>query len=104
MEVSAKAGVVTRIHEIYIKAPQHQIWEAITTPAWTEKYGYGVPAEFDLKPGGALRYQASQKMKSYGLPDTIIDGEVFEADPPRKLIHSYRWLADVNYFFRQRQL
>ncbi len=92
METSAKAGLVTRIHEIYIKAPQLQIWEAITTPAWTEKYGYGAAAEFDLRPGGALRYKANAQMKGFGLPDTIIDGEVIEADPPRKLVHSYRWL------------
>jgi len=97
MEVSTKAGVVIRIHEIYIKAPQLQIWEAITTPKWTEKYGYGAAAEYELKPGGAFRYRASPQMKTYGLPDTIIDGEVFEADPPRKLVHSYRWLfTDAN--------
>jgi uncharacterized protein YndB with AHSA1/START domain len=97
MEVSTKTGVVTRVHEIYIKAPQLQIWEAITTPEWTEKYGYGAAAEFELKKGGAFRYKASPQMKSFGLPDTIIDGEVFEADPPRKLVHSYRWLfSDAN--------
>lgn len=97
MEVSEKAGVVTRVHEIYIKAPQVQIWEAITTPEWTEKYGYGATAEYELKPGGAFRYKASPQMISYGLPETIIDGEVHEADPPRKLVHSYRWLfSDEN--------
>jgi uncharacterized protein YndB with AHSA1/START domain len=97
MEVSTKAGVVTHIHEIYIKAPQLQIWEAITTPGWTHKYGYGAAAEYDLRPGGAFRCTASPQMKAHGLPDTIIDGEVFEADPPRKLVHSYRWLfTDAN--------
>ncbi len=97
MEASKKAGLITRIHEIYIKAPQLQIWEAITTPEWTEKYGYGAAAEFDLRPGGAFCYKASPQMKSFGLPDTIIDGEVFEADPPRRLVHSYRWLfSDAN--------
>ena len=97
MEISTKAGVVTRIHEIYIKAPQQQLWEAITTPEWTEKYGYGAAADLDLRRGGAIRYKASPEMKTYGLPDTIIDGEVFEVDPPRKLVHSYRWLfSDAN--------
>jgi uncharacterized protein YndB with AHSA1/START domain len=97
MEIKSKAGLVTRMHEIYIKAPPGQIWEAITSPSWTEKYGYGAAAEFDLKAGGAFRYQASAQMQSMGLPETIIDGEVIEADPPRKLIHSYRWLfSDAN--------
>jgi len=97
MEVSTKAGVVTRIHEIYIKAPQLRIWEAITTPQWTERYGYGAAAKYDLTPGGAFLCTASPQMKSHGLPDTIIDGEVIEAVPPRKLVHSYRWLfSDAN--------
>ena len=92
MESSTKAGVTTRVHEIYIKAAQVQIWEAITTPEWTAKYGYGAAVDIELKPGGTYRYQASEPMRSMGLPQTIIDGEVFEADPPRKLVHSYRWL------------
>jgi uncharacterized protein YndB with AHSA1/START domain len=92
MESGTKAGVTTRVHEIYIKAPQEQIWEAITSPEWTAKYGYGAAVELELKPGGKYRYKASDKMRGMGLPETIIDGEVFEADPPRKLVHSYRWL------------
>ena len=27
-----------------------------------------------------------------GLPEIAIDGEVIEADPPRKLVHTYRFL------------
>lgn len=97
MEVSTKAGVVTRIHEIYIKASQLQIWEAITSAEWTAKYGYGVATEVELRRGGAFRNRANDQMKSYGLPDTVIDGEVLEVDPPRKLVHSYRWLfSDEN--------
>jgi len=92
MESEAKAGVVTRVHEIYIKAPQDQIWEAITTPEWTAKYGYAAPIEVELKRGGKYRYKASDIMQGMGLPETIIDGEVLEADPPRKLVHTYRWL------------
>jgi uncharacterized protein YndB with AHSA1/START domain len=97
MEVGTKAGVVTRVHEIYIKAPQLQIWEAITSPEWTEKYGYGVATEVELKPGGAFRNRANAQMKAFGMADTVIDGEVLEVDPPRKLVHTYRWLfSDEN--------
>jgi len=31
-------------------------------------------------------------MRAMGLPDVLIDGEVEEADPPRKLVHTYRFL------------
>jgi uncharacterized protein YndB with AHSA1/START domain len=97
MEASKKESIVTRIHEIYIKASPLQIWEAITTPGWTERYGYGAAVELDLQAGGDFRYKANAQMKSFGLPDTIIDGKVLEVDPPRKLVHTYRWLfSDAN--------
>ncbi|MEO6185825.1 MAG: SRPBCC domain-containing protein [Steroidobacteraceae bacterium] len=92
MESGTKAGMTTRVHEIYIKAAQEQIWDAITSPEWTAKYGYGAALDADLRPAGRYRYKASEVMRGMGLPETIIDGEVFEADPPRKLVHSYRWL------------
>src|SRR5262245_66286894 len=31
-------------------------------------------------------------MRALGLPDVFIDGVVEEADPPRKLVHTYRFL------------
>ena len=31
-------------------------------------------------------------MKSFGLPDVVVDGVVEQADPPRKLVHTYRFL------------
>ena len=31
-------------------------------------------------------------MMSFGLPEVVIDGEVIEVDPPRKLVHTYRLL------------
>ena len=31
-------------------------------------------------------------MRSFGLPDVVVDGVVEEADPPRKLVHTYRFL------------
>jgi hypothetical protein len=31
-------------------------------------------------------------MQAMGMPDIVIDGVVEEADPPRKLVHTYRFL------------
>jgi uncharacterized protein YndB with AHSA1/START domain len=33
-------------------------------------------------------------MKEYGGPDVIVDGEVIESDPPRKLVQTWRPLWD----------
>ena len=30
------------------------IWDAITKPEWSERYGYGGRVEYDLRPGGAI--------------------------------------------------
>jgi uncharacterized protein YndB with AHSA1/START domain len=81
-----------RIHEIYIKATPEQIWEAITSPEWTAKYGYRVPAHYDLKPGGRFTHSANERMLQFGMPETVIDGEVLEANPPHRLVQTYRWL------------
>jgi uncharacterized protein YndB with AHSA1/START domain len=85
----------TQVYRVYIKATPEAIWEAITAPEWTEKYGYGGIAEYDLRPGGAFRQKAGAAMRAYpGVPDVIVDGEVIEADPPRKLVQTWRMLMD----------
>ena len=47
--------VTTQVYRVYIKATPQAIWDAITKPEWTERYGYGGRAEYDLRPGGAYR-------------------------------------------------
>ena len=90
--VKKESVMTTQIHEIYIRATPEMIWDAVTTPEWTVKYGYRAPVEYDLKPGGKYRHKATQQMLTMGLPETIIDGEVIEAHPPRKLVHTLRFL------------
>jgi uncharacterized protein YndB with AHSA1/START domain len=83
---------VTHVHQIYIRASAQAIWDAITDPAWNGRYGYQAVTEYDLKPGGKYRVKASDQMRSYGLPEVIIDGEVLEVKPLSKLVQTYRWL------------
>jgi uncharacterized protein YndB with AHSA1/START domain len=93
MATESKAGMkTTQVYEIYIKASPQAIWDAITSPAWTVKYAYRGAVEFELRPGGAYRAHATPEMRSFGLPDVVIDGVVEEADPPKKLVHTYRFL------------
>jgi uncharacterized protein YndB with AHSA1/START domain len=83
-----------QVYRVYIRATPQAIWDAITTAEWTERFGYGGAVEFDLRPGGSFRHFATAEMKEYGAPDVIIDGEVIEADPPRKLVQTWRMLMD----------
>ncbi|WP_020579235.1 SRPBCC domain-containing protein [Actinopolymorpha alba] len=79
-----------QVYRVYIKATPEAIWEAITTPEWSKKYGYQAPVSYDLRPGGAFQCEASEAMKEHGAPDNILDGEVVEVDPPRKLVQTWR--------------
>ena len=93
MATESKAGIATtQVYEVYIKASQQAIWDAITSPEWTKKYGYQSAVDYELRPGGAYRAHSNEQMRSVGLPDVVVDGVVESADPPRKLVHTYRFL------------
>jgi len=100
MTTSTGTAVTTQVYRVYIKATSQAIWDAITKPEWTERYGYGGLSQYDLRPGGAYRAFASEAMKKAGAemgfptPDVVVDGEVIEADPPRKLVQTWRMLMD----------
>jgi len=100
MSPTTQSATTTQIHRVYIKATPQAIWDAITKPEWTERYGYTGLVDFDLRPGGAYKVRASEPFRAaseaqgHQLPEIIIDGAVEEADPPRKLVHTFRMLMD----------
>ncbi len=93
-------ATTTQVYRVYIKAPAEKIWQAITDPEWTNRYGYTGYVHYDLRPGGALKvvpgeeFKAKAEANGYPCPDVIIDGEVVEADPPRRLVTTWRMLMD----------
>jgi len=82
------------VFQVSIKATPEAVWNAITDPEWNRRYGYQSPSEYELRPGGAFRTLASAEMRQHGGPEVIIDGEVIESDPPRKLVQTWRPLWD----------
>jgi uncharacterized protein YndB with AHSA1/START domain len=82
-------AATTLVFRIVIKASAQAIWDAITKPEWTERYAYEGRVKYDLKPGGKYHHEASPSMKSVGLPDVVVVGEVIESDPPRKLVQTW---------------
>jgi uncharacterized protein YndB with AHSA1/START domain len=92
MATDTKASVTTQVYEVYIRATPQAIWDAITSPEWTVKYGYKGVIEYELRPGGAYRAHSTSDMQAMGLPDIVVDGQVIEADAPRRLVHTYRFL------------
>ena len=94
MTTMEQTAVTTQVYRVYIKATPQAIWDAITKPEWTQRYGYGGRAEYELKPGGKYRVAAPPEMQAMGMPETLLDGEVIEADPPRKLVQTWHALWD----------
>jgi uncharacterized protein YndB with AHSA1/START domain len=100
MSTTSKTSTTTQVYRVYIKATPEAIWEAITNPDFTEKYMYESRVDYDLRPGGAYRGYPSDAMRrhagemGFGVPDVVVDGEVIEADPPRRLVQTWRLLMD----------
>ena len=70
----------TQVYNIVIRATPEALWEAITTPEFTERYFYG-----------SLITVTADHYSSFG-PDGDLRGDepVYEFDPPRKLVHGWR--------------
>jgi uncharacterized protein YndB with AHSA1/START domain len=82
--VTTAEAAPTQVYRIFIDAPPEAIWEAITSPGFTAQYFHGaritvVPDGYrSLGPGG----------------ETWGDEQVFEFEPPRRLVHGWRSLYD----------
>jgi uncharacterized protein YndB with AHSA1/START domain len=95
MMTSAEATETIQVHKAYIKATPQAVWEALTKPEWTVKYGYAPLVEYELRAGGKFRAHPNAGMKALGMPDIIIDGEVIEASPPQRIVQTWRLLMDA---------
>lgn len=99
---------VIQVNRVYIKASAQAIWDAITKPEWTERYGYRGRASYDLRPGGAFKIVADEEMQAAGMPEIVVDGEVVEADEPHRLVQTWRagWFPEgptrLTYEIRER--
>ena len=84
-----------QVHRVFIKATPEAIWDALTRPELIERYGYLSRAQYDLRAGGKFQAFANAQQKNYGAPDVIIDGEVIEIQPQRKLVQTWHPLFDA---------
>jgi uncharacterized protein YndB with AHSA1/START domain/DNA-binding transcriptional ArsR family regulator len=71
-----------KIFEIYIRTTPERLWAAITDPEIRRKYNFGASVTSDWRPGSRL------EMGHPSAPGLLADGEVLEADPPRRLVHT----------------
>ena len=98
MSSTQEVAVATQVFRVYIKASPEAIWDAITKPEWTSRYGYRGIVEFDgFDAGSAWRSRAPEDMRQMGMPEVMVDGEVIEANAPRRLVQTWRplWSEEI---------
>jgi uncharacterized protein YndB with AHSA1/START domain len=78
----------TQVYQVFIKATPDQVWDGITKPEFTAQYFYGSVIDSTLEPGTPWLGWSSDRSQQ------LVDGEVLESDPPRKLSHTWRALYD----------
>lgn len=92
--MTATETKTVQMYRVYIKASPQAIWDAITKPEWTVKYGYAPVVDFDLRKGGKFQMQPNEGMRAMGISHVISEGEVLECDPPHRLVHTFHMTMD----------
>ena len=67
---------------MFIRATPEQVWEAITKPEFTAQYFFGSVMDSTYETGAAARG------RTRGRATQFVDGEVLEADRPRRLVYN----------------
>jgi uncharacterized protein YndB with AHSA1/START domain len=78
----------TQVYSVFIRATPEQVWDGITKPEFTARYFYGSVIDSSYEPGTPYLGWAEDRSMQY------VDGEVIEADPPRKLVTTWRAVYD----------
>jgi uncharacterized protein YndB with AHSA1/START domain len=78
----------TQVYSVFIRATPEQVWDGITKPEFTARYFYGSVIDSSYEPGAPYTGWAEDRSMQY------VDGEVIEADRPRKLVTTWRAMYD----------
>jgi DNA-binding transcriptional ArsR family regulator/uncharacterized protein YndB with AHSA1/START domain len=79
----------SHVFMVFIRTTPEQLWEAITSSAFTQRYYYASTVESDWRAGSPYVYRIGSEVQ--------IVGEVIESDPPRRLVSTFdaRWDPEV---------
>jgi uncharacterized protein YndB with AHSA1/START domain len=79
---------ITQVYEVLIEATPEQVWDALTKPEQTEQYFYGSVFDTTYEPGTPyVGWSRDHTLR-------FVEGEVLEADPPRRLSTTWRSMWD----------
>jgi uncharacterized protein YndB with AHSA1/START domain len=88
MTTATDASATTQVYQLYIKATQEQVWDAITNPDIVAKFFHGARVESTYEVGSRLRSLSPDRTTTWG------DNTVLECEPPHRLVHTWRSLYD----------
>jgi uncharacterized protein YndB with AHSA1/START domain len=74
---------------IYIRTTPEALWRALTDGDLTQRYYFATRVESTWQPGAAYSYT--------GENGKLIEGEVIEVDPPRRLVTTFKplWMGEM---------
>ena len=75
------------VYEVYIRTSPEQLWRALTEAEFTRQYFHGSEIRTPLRKGAPFLSAMADGTK-------LVDGEVLECEPPRRLVHTWRVLWD----------
>ena len=78
----------TQVYSVFIRATPEQVWDGITKPEFTARYFYGSVIDSTYEPGSPYTGWSEDRSQQY------VDGEVIEAERPRKLVTTWRAMYD----------
>ena len=84
MTATIESAATTRTCHVFIKATPDAVWQAITATPWNQRTGYQSASDHDPPASGQARPPESN--------DAVIVGDVLAAEPPRKLVQTWRTL------------
>ena len=87
MRETVTPPTLRHIQQIHIRTTPERLWEAITHAGDTRNYFYGTLVDSTWQTGAPLTYRNDDGTLA-------AEGVVIEADPPRKLVHTFSALWD----------
>ena len=72
-----------QVYTVVIRAPREKVWDAITRPEFTRRYF------FNSEPSRPWQAGETQLFTEHGTDRLLVEGEVIEFEPPRRLVHGW---------------
>jgi|SRR5215510_7530372 len=78
------------VFQVYIRTEPEQLWQAITDPDFTQRFFFQTKVDAEWRPGLPVLYWRRDG-------SLAVEGEVLDADPPRRLITTWSFRNRPEY-------